>query len=187
MPLTEEEVLREHVYHSNAIEGIASDPHSPHFYSHLHATRCVALGFLIHPNYIHNLVGHCVPELCLHKGVLRTTNVTVGARPMPHYSHVPKLMNDWVRLVAEYQNTRQEKTEGDVARAANLIHDIFLCIHPYKDGNGRTARLIKNMLRAHKGLPWSIDYFENRAWYYQGIAYTEDRLFKKKYPDVYQE
>jgi Fic family protein len=68
----------------------------------------------------------------------------------PHHSQVPQLMGDLVDWIS---------TEGlgypPVVRAA-LTHEMFLAIHPYLDGNGRTARLLLNLQLMRDGYPAAL-------------------------------
>lgn len=54
---------------------------------------------------------------------------------------------------------------------AVLGHWLFGYIHPYPDGNGRTARFLMNVLLASGGYPWSVIRVEDRARY---MAALED-------------
>lgn len=87
---------------------------------------------------LHALITH---ELVDTPGAYRRGAVFISGsehRP-PHYTEVPELMRDWFDWVA-----------GDglayppVIRAA-LAHEMLLAIHPFLDGNGRTARLVLNL------------------------------------------
>ena len=48
---------------------------------------------------------------------------------------------------------------------AILGHFFFVYIHPYMDGNGRTARFIMNTLLVTAGLPWTVIPVERRTSY----------------------
>ena len=48
---------------------------------------------------------------------------------------------------------------------AILGHFFFVYIHPYMDGNGRTARFIMNTLLVTAGLPWTVIPVERRSSY----------------------
>ena len=59
---------------------------------------------------------------------------------------------------------------------ASMIHLWFVIIHPFGDGNGRSARLLEKWFLASKlgKVAWSINsekyYWDNRAAYYQNVA-----------------
>ena len=56
------------------------------------------------------------------------------------------------------------KEENAYVRAI-LGHFFFVYIHPYMDGNGRTARFIMNTLLVTAGLPWTVIPVERRSSY----------------------
>lgn len=57
------------------------------------------------------------------------------------------------------------KEEKDPAVRIILGHFIFVYIHPYFDGNGRTARFLMNVMIAAAGLPWTVVRLEHRDAY----------------------
>lgn len=56
------------------------------------------------------------------------------------------------------------KEENAYVRAI-LSHFFFVYIHPYMDGNGRTARFIMNILLVTAGLQWTVIPVERRSSY----------------------
>jgi len=52
---------------------------------------------------------------------------------------------------------------------AALVHLRFVSIHPFIDGNGRTARLLMNLVLLQNGYPQAIIKISNRAEYIQAI------------------
>src|SRR5690625_5392083 len=61
-----------------------------------------------------------------------------------------------------------------------MLHPIFVGIHPFIDGNGRTARLLLNVELMKAGFPPTVIKVENRLGYYDALdkAQTE-----KEYDD----
>jgi hypothetical protein len=57
------------------------------------------------------------------------------------------------------------REEADPAVRIVLGHFVFLYIHPYGDGNGRTARFLMNLMMAAAGYPWTIIPVQQRAAY----------------------
>ncbi len=174
-------LLHRHVRQSNLIEGIVSFPGRPLYDGHLVAAMLAAKGDIVHPNKLHKALVRKIPRLRVSGGSYRTRAVWVGKKEMPRYKNVPSLMEDWSSMVEEYQSMTK-----DFEEASFFLHDWFLCIHPYIDGNGRTARLVLNMLRVNKGLPWLVIESKSRASYYRRIRAFEDILFKEHYPNVYR-
>jgi Fic family protein len=46
-----------------------------------------------------------------------------------------------------------------------LGHFIYVYIHPYYDGNGRTGRFLMNVMMAAGGYPWTVIPKQSRADY----------------------
>lgn len=68
----------------------------------------------------------------------------------PHHSEVPQLMRDLVAWIAA------EGLEYAPIVRAVLTHEMFLAIHPFLDGNGRTARLLLNLQLMRDGYPIAL-------------------------------
>lgn len=176
-----EPMLRQHVIESNRIERIIAGPSKPEYRSHLAAARLAADG-IVAPCRLHAALARGVPGMEVYGGKLRTCGVRVGDRVMPHSSHVPRLMEEVDVLIDQYRRV----SVLDCSYAAWLIHAHLLCVHPWQDGNGRTARLVWNMLRVSRGLPWLVQTAASKGRYYREIASFEKCVFYKQYPDVYE-
>jgi hypothetical protein len=59
--------------------------------------------------------------------------------------------------------------EEDPATRIVLGHFIFVYIHPFSDGNGRTARFLMNLMLASGGYPWTIIPVSQRAQYMRAL------------------
>lgn len=57
------------------------------------------------------------------------------------------------------------RTEPDPAVRVVLGHFIFVYIHPYYDGNGRTGRFLMNVMLASAGYPWTVIPVQSRDRY----------------------
>lgn len=55
--------------------------------------------------------------------------------------------------------------EPEPAVRAVLGHWLFGYIHPYPDGNGRTARFLMNVRLASDGYPWTVIRVDDRDRY----------------------
>jgi fido (protein-threonine AMPylation protein) len=74
-------------------------------------------------------------------------------------------MRDWVDAVRSLR-----ETDGSaVAEQLALLHARFEQIHPFLDGNGRTGRLILNLLCVRLGIPPAIIYKGDRARYFDAL------------------
>jgi len=77
------------------------------------------------------------------------------------------------QFIKWYQTTGQ--TLHPVERASK-VHADFVKIHPFIDGNGRTACLLMNLELMKAGFPPTILTVEKRLEYYEALdtAYTEN-------------
>lgn len=98
-------------------------------------------------------------------GRYRSINVRISGshHEPPHFLQVP---NDMQELFAWYN---QEKNRLHPVELAALFHFKFVYIHPFADGNGRTARLLMNLILMSHGYPPAIVKAENsqRLTYYE--------------------
>lgn len=93
----------------------------------------------------------------------------------PEYGDVPTLMQELVNWI----NDQIQSEELPVAIIAAIAHYQYATIHPYYDGNGRTARLLTTLV-LHKcgyGLKgiYSLEeyYAKNLTGYYNGLDIGE--------------
>jgi Fic family protein len=68
---------------------------------------------------------------------------------------------------------------------AVLVHLKFVSIHPFIDANGRTARLLMNLVLLQNGYPQAIIKVSNRAEYIQAIEKYQ-QSHNDEYSDFYQ-
>ncbi|TWE12185.1 Fic/DOC family protein [Rudaeicoccus suwonensis] len=78
--------------------------------------------------------------------------------PFPDINH---RLTDWVDVV----NELREKDETPFPERLARIHNEFEKIHPYLDGNGRTGRLLLNLLIVRLGYPPAIVFKNERTRY----------------------
>lgn len=67
--------------------------------------------------------------------------------------------------------------EADPAVRIVLGHFVFVYIHPYMDGNGRTGRFLMNLMMAAGGYPWTVIPVTERKAYMaalEGASVGED-------------
>ncbi|XP_014259522.1 adenosine monophosphate-protein transferase FICD homolog isoform X2 [Cimex lectularius] len=95
-------------------------------------------------------------------GAFRRTQVFVGDHVPPAPSSIPPLMSEF----KEWLNSWKSMTLHPVRYAA-LAHYKLVHIHPFHDGNGRTSRLLMNMILMNAGYPPVIILKQDRLRYYQ--------------------
>jgi Fic family protein len=85
-------------------------------------------------------------------GTYRTVPVFISGTDFefPKPSHVPTLMSKFMQEIVSL------KQNYHPVHMAALIHAQFVTIHPFIDGNGRTARLLMNLVLIQNGYPITI-------------------------------
>lgn len=86
-----------------------------------------------------------------------------GHRPPP-FPEVPVQMSDWITLVNQGAGADQHA----LAHLAE-VHARFEAIHPFRDGNGRTGRLLLNLLLLRRGYPPAVVLKRDRMKYLAGL------------------
>jgi len=81
---------------------------------------------------------------------------------LPNPLKVPELMDDFI------QRLHRSNSDHPVKIAAEA-HYKLVTIHPFVDGNGRTARLLMNMLLMSSGYPAAIIRKEDRSAYINSL------------------
>lgn len=100
-----------------------------------------------------------------HAGVYRKENVIIsGAKHIP--PNFLQVADDMQHLINDYR--KWQDSIHAVERSA-LLHIEFVKIHPFIDGNGRTARLLLNFELMKNGYPPIVIEKEDRAEYYSTL------------------
>jgi len=81
--------------------------------------------------------------------------------------YVPPSYEKLVDLMMSYTFSTN-KINNPIVRAV-LAHYFFVTIHPYSDGNGRTARLLMNYLLLAAGYPWVTIRVDQRVEYFGAL------------------
>ena len=95
-------------------------------------------------------------------GSYRTTEVRISGSqhiPTPGYQ-VSSEMNNFIEKFSK-------KSQLHPIEHAALLHHVFVSIHPFLDGNGRTGRLLMNISLMRKGYPLVILLKNDRKKYYR--------------------
>lgn len=114
------------------------------------------------------------------KGELRLSQVYVEKKYFPDYTKIPALLKDLV----DNTNDRIDLVHGhDIIKLAADLHYNFVYIHPFGDGNGRTARLLMNYVQLYHKEPLIKIFTEDRAEYIDALNETE----AKDNPDIFRD
>ncbi|GHU07508.1 cell division protein Fic [Spirochaetia bacterium] len=111
-------------------------------------------------------------------GHYRNANVMiVGAVHLPPSAmKIPRLMLEFMEWY--YEN----KTKMSIVELAAWIHYKIVYIHPFIDGNGRTARLLMNLILIQNGYPPAVILNIDRKKYYR-VLKEADRGKNSNYLD----
>uniref|UniRef100_A0A0V0J7R3 protein adenylyltransferase n=1 Tax=Schistocephalus solidus TaxID=70667 RepID=A0A0V0J7R3_SCHSO len=97
-------------------------------------------------------------------GRFRKTQVFVADHTPPAAELIPQLMDELMTWV-----NSEEAAELHPIEQAALAHWKLVYIHPFYDGNGRTARLLMNLILMRVGFPPAIIRKEDRHLYYETL------------------
>jgi len=113
-------------------------------------------------------------------GRFRSQNVIVGAYRPPSSEKVEEFVKrlcDW--LMRDFHYTHEQNFDEAVVEAI-VAHVYIAWIHPFMDGNGRTARLLEFYLLMRAGVPsiashiLSNHYNDTRTVYYQQLQHASE-------------
>lgn len=93
-------------------------------------------------------------------GCYRTVPVQISGSTviLPNPRKVPQLMEEFCEWM-------QQKKEGHCVEWAAEAHYRLVTVHPFVDGNGRTARLLMNMILMKEGYPPAVIRKQDRLAY----------------------
>jgi len=106
-------------------------------------------------------------------GIYRNSNVIIGgaSHTPPDALDVPRKMQGFINWIKE------SKKNLHIIELSALIHHKLVHIHPFFDGNGRTSRIMMNLLLMQSGFPLVIILKNDRKKYYDVL----DRADKEDY------
>jgi Fic family protein len=185
-----DEILIEWIYNSNAIEGstitlqetrliletgltVGGKSLREHFEVTNHKDAIQYVEDLVkntepitafHVRQIHKLIlTHIDDE---NAGSYRKTQVRIAGAAFspPESLQINNLMAEWSDWVASAEGSMHP------INLAAQAHHRLVAIHPFVDGNGRTARLVMNLLLMRKGYPPTVILRANRRQYYSVLA-----------------
>lgn len=98
-------------------------------------------------------------------GRYRQGNVLITGsshKPPPAYK-VPELMEEFIKWI------KKNMAKLHPVELAATAHHMLVHIHPFTDGNGRTARLFMNLILMQKGYPLVVILKNDRQKYYRAL------------------
>jgi fido (protein-threonine AMPylation protein) len=184
-----------HIYHSNAIEGNTLSLRETRYIvetrmavggkSLIEQQEVLGLDLALH--YVNstlvNRLGSIIQEdiIGIHRrvfgfvdpveaGQLRKHQVYVGSFVPPSADEVPDYLEDFLKWLNSLEDTR----DLHAIELAAIAHYKFVYIHPFIDGNGRTGRLLMNLILMRSGFPPVIIKKSERLIYYSHLYQAND-------------
>ena len=194
-----EALLVEWTYNSNSIEGntltlretqmvlqegvtVKGKSLREHFEAKNHEFAIHKLYKLLKDDY----VLHIRDILDLHQLVLRSIEdefagrIRMGGVRITGANFIPpnaKLASEYIDTLVAHVNLNPQGLNP--IELATLFHHKFVWIHPFIDGNGRTVRLVMNLLLMREGFPPAIILANDRKKYYTALNQANNGNYSK--------
>lgn len=106
------------------------------------------------------------------KGEFRLCNVSagIGGRSYLAYNKVPRAVDDFCSWLNEEIANADRANIAACYRLSFEAHFRLVTVHPWVDGNGRTTRLVMNLIQRQLGLVPSIVRKEDKGEYIQSLV-----------------
>lgn len=114
----------------------------------------------------HKVMAYVDPDSA---GKMRKIQVYVGSFTPPSPKYIESEMKNFIEWLNDY-----DTLEMDPVELAAIAHYKLVFIHPFVDGNGRTARLLMNLILSRSGFPPIIIPLEERLNYYKTLKEAND-------------
>lgn len=120
------------------------------------------------------------------KGEFRLCNVSagIGGRSYLPFNKVPQAVDDFCSWLNEEISDVDKENIVACYRLSFEAHFRLVTIHPWVDGNGRTTRLVMNMIQRQLGLVPSIVRKEDKGEYIQSLVDSRENDDSKIAQDV---
>lgn len=86
-------------------------------------------------------------------GQYRQVNISKDGFPFAAAAQVPRLMTQFERDVLQRNTPCTFKAQAEIIRALAETHVELVLIHPFREGNGRLARILSTLMALQAGLP----------------------------------
>lgn len=86
-------------------------------------------------------------------GEYRTINIGKGGFQFAHAPLIPRLMSELERGPLRRRTPCRQADKAAVAHALAEVHAELILVHPFRDGNGRMARLLALLMALQADLP----------------------------------
>ena len=114
-------------------------------------------------------------------GDYRQVNVSKGDFPFAAAARVPALMEQFERDVLTRHTPCNFSERADIVHALAETHVELVLIHPFREGNGRLARVLSILMALQAGLPllnFSLIAEEKKQEYFDAVQAGLDKNYK---------
>jgi len=108
-------------------------------------------------NDIHQINKWFIGKIYSWAGTTRSVNISKDAFTFATAYALPQALNDFEKEVLSVHTPCKGKSLDEIAVHVAIVQCEFLLLHPYREGNGRTARLIATLMAYQADLP-GIDF-----------------------------
>ncbi len=120
-------------------------------------------------------------EIYAWAGEYRQVNVSKGGFPFASAARIPPLMEAFEKGPLRQHTPCAPGSQANIASALAEVHVELVLIHPFREGNGRVARLLSTLMALQAGIPFL--YFgmisdERKADYFAAIQAGMDRNYQ---------
>lgn len=120
-------------------------------------------------------------EVFIWAGTYRSVNIGKGGFLFAAAAHVPELMRQFENQQLTRLTPCRFTNIQEVAAALAEVHVELVLIHPFREGNGRIARLLSVLMALQAGLP-PLDFSEiqgeKREGYFSAVQAGMDRNYQ---------
>ncbi|MEK6791085.1 MAG: Fic family protein, partial [Deltaproteobacteria bacterium] len=90
-------------------------------------------------------------------GRYRRVKLSKDGFPFASSNQISRLMDEFERDILKKYTPCRFSAIKDIARAIAVVHTEIVLIHPFREGNGRVARILSALMALQAGLP-SLDF-----------------------------
>lgn len=114
-------------------------------------------------------------------GKYRSVNISKGNFPFAAAMQIPSLMNELEKDLLSRYTPCKGLERNALVKALAVVHTELVLIHPFREGNGRVARIISSLMALQAGLPlldFSAIEGEKKEAYFASVQAGLDRNYK---------
>jgi cell filamentation protein len=108
-------------------------------------------------------------------------NLAKADLPFAAAGQIPQLMTEFEKDLLHRFTPCRFDSRSEVIEALTIVHAELILIHPFREGNGRVARLLANLMASQAGLPlldFGVLKGRRRKDYFGAVRAGLDRDYK---------